>query len=124
MIDTTLTTKHFFQHTGIGHIFVVEVTWNRVVVGSYGPVSADDLKPPYNYDCTTKINAWLEIQKDMLVMIGNFPRCLPKPQRLLRRSAMPKPSKYIVNHSFTSAYVVKGFTEFVSYSSATAGGAA
>ncbi len=124
MIDTTLTTKHFYQHTGIGHIFVVEVTWNRIVVGSYGPVPADDLKPPYNYDCTTKINAWLEIQKDMLVMIGEFPRCLPKPQRLLRRSAVLKPSKYIVNHSFTSAYAVKGITAFVSYSSATAGGAA
>jgi hypothetical protein len=124
MIDTTLTTKHFYQHTGIGHIFVVEVTWNRIVVGSYGPVSVDDLKPPDNYDCTTKINAWLEIQKDMLVMIGNFPRCLPKPQRLLRNSATPKPNKYVVNHSFTSAYVVKGITQFVSYLSATVGGAA
>ena len=124
MIDATLTTKHFCQHTGIGDIFVVEMTWNRIVVGSYGPVSADDLKPPYKYDCTTKINAWLEIQKHMLVMIGKFPRCLPKPKRFLRRSAAPKPSKYVVNHSFTSAYVVKGITEFVSYSSATASGAA
>ena len=124
MIDATLTTKHFCQHTGIGDIFVVEMTWNRIVVGSYGPVPADDLKPPYNYDCTTKINAWLEIQKDMLIMIGKFPCCLQKSQPLLCKSATPKPSKYIVNHSFTSAYVVKGITAFVSHSSATAGGAA
>ena len=71
MIDTTLTTKHFYQHTGIGHIFVVEVTWNRIVVGSCGPVPADDLKPPDNYICTNELNLneWLKIQKDMLVMI-------------------------------------------------------
>ncbi|MHC4397496.1 MAG: hypothetical protein ACYS1A_17785 [Planctomycetota bacterium] len=45
------------------------MTWNRFVVGSCGPVLADDLKLPDNYDCTTKINAWLKIQKDMLTMI-------------------------------------------------------
>jgi hypothetical protein len=114
MIYDTRTTKHFCRHTGIGDIFVVEMTWNRIIIGSYGPVPADDLKPPYNYDCTTKINAWLEIQKDMLVMIGNFPCCLQKPQRLLRISATPRPGKYVVNHSFTSAFVVNGITPFVS----------
>lgn len=73
MTDNTQTTKHFCQHTGIGDIFVVEMTWNRIVVGSYGPVPADDLKPPDTYDCTTRINPWLKIQKDMLVMISKFP---------------------------------------------------
>ena len=78
MIDDTRTTKHFFQHTGTGEIFVVELTWNCIVVGSYGPVPPDDLKSPDSYVCTTKINDWLEIQKDMLVMICKFPCCLPK----------------------------------------------
>ena len=71
MTDNTRTTKHFCQHTGIGDIFVVEITWNRIVVGSCGPVPADDLKPPDNYICTNELNLneWLKIQKDMLVMI-------------------------------------------------------
>ncbi|MHC4086469.1 MAG: hypothetical protein ACYSWZ_14080 [Planctomycetota bacterium] len=77
MIDDTRTTKHFYRHTGTGEIFVIEMTWNRIVVGSYGPVPADDLEPPDNYECTTKINAWLEIQKDMLVMISKFPSRKP-----------------------------------------------
>ena len=77
MTNNIRTTKHFFQHTGLGDIFVVEMTWNRIVVGSYGPVPADDLKPPDDYECTTKINAWLEIQKDMLVMIKKFPSRKP-----------------------------------------------
>lgn len=63
------TTKHFCQHKGTGEIFVVEITWDRVVVGSYGPVPADDLRPPETYQCNTKANAWLQIQKDMLIMI-------------------------------------------------------
>lgn len=63
------TTKKFYKHTGTGDIFVIEMTWNRIVVGSYGPVPADDLKPPESYECTTKLNAWLEIQKDMLTLV-------------------------------------------------------
>lgn len=69
MVDKTRTTKHFCQHKGTGQIFVVEITWDRVVVGSYGPLPADDLRPPETYECTTKANAWLQIQKDMLIMI-------------------------------------------------------
>jgi hypothetical protein len=69
MTDDARTTKHFCQHTGTGQIFIVELTWNRIVIGSYGPVPADDLKPPESYKCTTKINAWLETQKEMLIMI-------------------------------------------------------
>ena len=64
------TTKKFYKHTGTGDIFVIEMTWNRIVIGSYGPVPADDLKPPDSYECTTKLNAWLEIQKDMLTLVG------------------------------------------------------
>ena len=77
MIDDMRTTKHFYRHTGTGDIFVIERTWNRFVVGSYGPVPADDLKPPESYECTTKINDWLEIQKDMLVMVSKFPSRKP-----------------------------------------------
>ena len=79
MTEGKLTTKQFFQHTGTGDIFVIEMTWSRIVVGSYGPVPADDLKHPDSYVCTTEINAWLEIQKDMLIMICKFPRCLAMP---------------------------------------------
>ncbi|MHC4309502.1 MAG: hypothetical protein ACYSSN_06130 [Planctomycetota bacterium] len=39
------------------------MTWSRIVVGSYGPVPADDLKHPDSYVCTTEINAWLEKSK-------------------------------------------------------------
>ena len=69
MTDVTLTTKRFFQHTGTGEIYVIEMTWNRIVVGGYGPLQADDLKSPDSYDCTTELNAWLETQKDKFVMI-------------------------------------------------------
>ena len=69
MTDDTLTTKQFCQHTGTGEIFVVEMTLSRIVVGSYGPLPADDLKPPDNYECTTELTACLETQKDMFIMI-------------------------------------------------------
>jgi hypothetical protein len=69
------------------------MTWSRIVVGSYGPVPADDLKHPDSYVCTTEINAWLEIQKDMLVMIGKFPCCFPTPHRLLSKLATPNPTR-------------------------------
>ncbi|MHC4110788.1 MAG: hypothetical protein ACYSUY_06920 [Planctomycetota bacterium] len=69
MTDDTQTNKQFYQHTGTGEIFVVEMTWNRSVVGSYGPVPMDDLKPPDSYVCTTELNAWLETQKDVFIMI-------------------------------------------------------
>jgi len=69
MTDVTLTTKLFYKHTDNGEIYVVETTLNRIVVGSYGPLPADDLKPPDSYDCTTELNAWLETQKDKFIMI-------------------------------------------------------
>ena len=67
--DVTLTTKRFCQHTGTGEIYVIEMTWNRIVVGSYGPLQADDLKSPDSYDCTTELNAWVETQKEVFIMI-------------------------------------------------------
>ena len=69
MTEGTQTAKRFCQHTGTGEIYVIEMTWNRIVVGSYGPLQVDDLKLPDSYDCTTELNAWLETQKDKLVMI-------------------------------------------------------
>ena len=97
MTDDKLTTKQFCQHTGTGKIFVVEMTLSHIVVGSYGPLPADDLKPPDNYDCTNELNAWLETQKDMFIMIWKVPCCLPMPQRLLRNITAPRPrSKSVV----------------------------
>ena len=69
MTEGMQTAKRFCQHTGTGEIYVIEMTWNRIVVGSYGPLQADDLKLPDSYDCTTELNAWLETQKDKFVMI-------------------------------------------------------
>ena len=69
MTNDTQTTKKFCRHTETNEIFVLEMTWNRIVVVSYGPVPADDLKLPEHYDCTTELNEWLETQNDKLIMM-------------------------------------------------------
>lgn len=63
------TYKQFYQHEVTESVYAIERRLDGTLIGSCGPLSADDLKPHDSYDYTTELNEWLETQNDKLVLI-------------------------------------------------------
>ncbi len=53
------TLKGFWQHTN-GKIYAVESTTFGKIIGGAGPLEADDLRNPEDYDYKPAIVEWLE----------------------------------------------------------------
>jgi hypothetical protein len=63
------TYRQFYQHVVTESIYAIERRLDGTLVGSCGPLSADDLKSPHSYKYTTELNDWLETQNDKLIML-------------------------------------------------------
>ncbi|MHC4070392.1 MAG: hypothetical protein ACYSR8_12615 [Planctomycetota bacterium] len=63
------TYRQFYQHIVTESVYAIERRLDGTLIGSCGPLLADDLRPPDSYKYTTEINDWLETQDDKLIML-------------------------------------------------------
>jgi hypothetical protein len=63
------TYRQFYQHRVTESIYAIERLLDGTLIGSCGPLAADDLKSPDSYDYTTELNDWLETQNDKRIML-------------------------------------------------------
>jgi hypothetical protein len=63
------TYRQFYQHVVTESIYAIERRLDGTLIGSCGPLPADDLKSPHSYKYTTELNDWLETQNDKLTML-------------------------------------------------------
>lgn len=51
--------KEFWRHLETGEIYVIESTAFGRVIGAAGPLDPNDLVDADDYECTPKINIWI-----------------------------------------------------------------
>jgi hypothetical protein len=63
------TYRLFYRHVVTESIYAIERRLDGTLIGSCGPLPADDLEPPDSYKYTTELNDWLETQNEKLIML-------------------------------------------------------
>jgi len=63
------TSKDFYRHSETGEVFAIARTWDGTLVGSYGPLSENDLRDLDSYEYTPDRNDWLKDANDKLILI-------------------------------------------------------
>ncbi|NIP23710.1 MAG: hypothetical protein GWN67_23765 [Phycisphaerae bacterium] len=63
------TYRLFYRHVVTESIYAIERRLDGTLIGSCGPLPADDLKSPHSYKYTTELNEWLETQNEKLIML-------------------------------------------------------
>jgi hypothetical protein len=61
--------RNFYKDAETGDIFCIEKRWDRVVLGSCGPLPEDNLKDPADYECTDQNNLWIQEISGRLILM-------------------------------------------------------
>ena len=60
---------NFFQCISTGEVFAVKMRWDGTILGAAGPLSADALRSPDDYQYGNDLTGFLQNRSDKLILM-------------------------------------------------------